>query len=150
MYYCLGLPHPSLGEGKNYCLALSTHTWPQLLGWILPSCGARTMAAAPWGERLPQPAAQEALRSRQHSRVEEQPCWAKETKFTLSCSFKTTDGQGGRVAAPAVWSQSRAEKHRACLERRSACLRTRTQHKGTSPMAGHRTQPERYRGLHLK
>lgn len=37
---------------------------------------------------------------------EQQPCWARETKFTLSCSFKTTARQGGRVDAPAVWPWS--------------------------------------------
>lgn len=37
---------------------------------------------------------------------EEEPCWARETKFTLSCSFKTTAGQGERLDAPAVWPWS--------------------------------------------
>jgi hypothetical protein len=32
----------------------------------------------------------------------------KETKFTLSCSFKTTAGQGEKVDAPAVWPRSQA------------------------------------------
>lgn len=69
--------------------------------------------------------------------MEQQPCWATGTKFTLFCSFKTIAGQGGRVDAPQFGPGARA------------CPR-RTQHKGTLPTAGNTAQPERYRGSGLK
>lgn len=34
------------------------------------------------------------------SEEQQQPCWARETKFTLSCSFKTIAGQGGGWMPP--------------------------------------------------
>lgn len=44
---------------------------------------------------------------------EEEPCWARETKFTLSCSFKTTAGQGERVDALQFGPGARTEERRA-------------------------------------
>lgn len=69
---------------------------------------------------------------------EQQPCWATEKEFTLSCSFKTTARQGGHMS-PQFGPGARAEAHRACLERRM-------QHKGTLPIARSTAQPDRYRG----
>lgn len=77
---------------------------------------------------------------------EEEPCWARETRFTLSCSFKTTTGQGERVDALQFGPGARTEECRACKEKALLCPSRKTQHKGTLPMAGYTTQPERYRG----
>lgn len=53
-------------------------------------------------ERLPQQhrRLQGAADIPEEEEEEPPPCWARETKFTLSCSFKTTAGQGERVDAP--------------------------------------------------
>lgn len=76
---------------------------------------------------------------------EQEPCWARDTKFTLSCSFKTTAGQGERAGASALGPRATAEEYWP-TEEGSALPGERTQHKGTLPMAGTTTQPERYRG----
>lgn len=36
------------------------------------------------------------------SEEQQQPCWARETKFTLSCSFKTIAGQGWGWIPPSL------------------------------------------------
>lgn len=69
---------------------------------------------------------------------EEQPCWARGTKFTLSCSFKTTAGQAGRVDAPPP--PLALEPGRWW----TACPREE------DTAQGHTAQPERYRGSGLK
>lgn len=57
---------------------------------------------------------------------EEEPCWARETKFTLSCSFKTTAGQGERIDALQFGHGARTEECRACKEKALLCLRRKT------------------------
>lgn len=135
--YCLGPLCPALGEGKNCSGSRIKHTHLALTsgGGSFDHVGPgpqpklHGVAASAHGTG----GSKELLR---FSRVEkkEEPCWAKETKFTLSCSFKTTAGQGKQLDAPAA----RTGMQGLCGE--GLCpAEQRTQHKGTSPTAGDTT-----------
>lgn len=136
--YCLGPPSPALGEGKNCSGSRIKHTH-----LALTSGGGSFDHVGPGPQPKPRGVAASARSTGgskeplRFSRVEkkEEPCWAKETKFTLSCSFKTTAGQGKKLDTPAA----RTEECRACEGKGSAQPERRTQHKGTSPTAGDTT-----------
>lgn len=70
---------------------------------------------------------------------EQQPCWTRETKFTLSCSFKTTARQGGRADAPTVWPWSQGGRAQGlpgeglCLPRGQHSTRAHCPRLGTLP-----------------
>uniref|UniRef100_K9IIK8 Putative vacuolar sorting protein vps24 n=1 Tax=Desmodus rotundus TaxID=9430 RepID=K9IIK8_DESRO len=66
------------------------------------TAGALGKAPSKVTDALPEPeppgatAASEDEEEEEEEEQQQQPCWARKTKFTLSCSFKTTAGQGGR------------------------------------------------------
>lgn len=104
--YCFGPPGSAPGEGKNCTVSRIKHTYLSLTSGngsfhpIGPGAGPKplgeaTSAGSIGGFKEPFT----FLRAEE----EEEPCWARETKFTLSCSFKNTAGHAQRVGASAVW-----------------------------------------------
>lgn len=105
----LGLHVPALDEGKNCTVFRIKHTH---LALTSGDGSFHLVGPGPWPKPLGEAASasgtgdSKELLTFLRVEEEEEPCWARETKFTLSCSFKTTAGQGERLDAPAVWPWS--------------------------------------------
>lgn len=146
----LGLHAQLWVKAKNCTVSRIKHTsGPECGGGSLhlgPGLGLKPLgkrSCLSWWHRRLQGAADTFLKEEEEE--EEEPCWARGTKFTLSCSFKTTAGQGERVDALRL-GPGPGQRNAGPVRRRLCSAQGGRQHKGTLPTAGSTTQPERYRG----
>lgn len=127
----LGLHAQLWVKAKNCTVSRIKHTsGPECGGGSLhlgPGLGLKPLgkrSCLSWWHRRLQGATDTFLKEGEEE--EEEPCWARGTKFTLSCSFKTTAGQGERVDALRLGPGARSEECRACKEKALLCPRRKT------------------------